>query len=226
MSPTEIMAERESILTLLPQTTPTNITKDFKNMSIIPSSRYPNIPKHLYSSMQVGHLYDSDTPGNVDLPRYHLPGFQEVVTRAQLQRPDGQLAVSSRIQRTDSTESRVAAQTSDTNANDFYQAMRDKRKSEQVVTAPEERRRAGAVLEAYEAGTRRGAPAPTSSTEGSSYQNAPGATLKEKIALKRAALEKERQDLEQEEQKGDQKTILNDIASKAEFVRKMSKTFG
>merc|ERR1711994_1198009 len=33
---------------------------------------------------------------------------------------------------------------------------------------------------------------------------------------------------EQEEQKGNeqQKTILNDIASKAEFVRKMSQTFG
>merc|ERR1712037_440075 len=50
--------------------------------------------------------------------------------------------------------------------------------------------------------------------------------LKEKIALRRAALEKENKEKEQEEQKGDQKTILNDIASKAEFVRKMSQTFG
>merc|ERR1711936_764940 len=49
---------------------------------------------------------------------------------------------------------------------------------------------------------------------------------KEKIALRRAALEKENREKEQEEQKGDQKTILNDIASKAEFVRKMSQTFG
>ena len=52
-------------------------------------------------------------------------------------------------------------------------------------------------------------------------------TLKEKIALRRAALEKENKEKELEEQKGDQqKTILNDIASKAEFVRKMSQTFG
>merc|ERR1712227_113980 len=83
-------------------------------------------------------------------------------------------------------------------------------------------------LEAYEAGTKRNAPLQTSSTTkdpGLSYQNAPGATLKEKIALRRAALEKENRE---EEQKGNeqQKTILNDIASKAEFVRKMSQTFG
>ena len=85
-------------------------------------------------------------------------------------------------------------------------------------------------LEAYDAGTQRNAPLQTSSTTkdpGLSYQNAPGATLKEKIALRRAALEKENKEKELEEQKGDQqKTILNDIASKAEFVRKMSQTFG
>ena len=86
-------------------------------------------------------------------------------------------------------------------------------------------------LEAYEAGTKRNAPLQTSSTTkdpGLSYQNAPGATLKEKIALRRAALEKENREKELEEQKGNeqQKTILNDIASKAEFVRKMSQTFG
>ena len=41
-------------------------------------------------------------------------------------------------------------------------------------------------------------------------------------------MEKENREKEQEEQKGNeqQKTILNDIASKAEFVRKMSQTFG
>ena len=39
MSPIEIMEERESILKLLPQTTPENITKDFKNISIVPKSR-------------------------------------------------------------------------------------------------------------------------------------------------------------------------------------------
>ena len=39
MSPIEIMEERESILKLLPQTTPENISKDFKNMSILPKTR-------------------------------------------------------------------------------------------------------------------------------------------------------------------------------------------
>ena len=39
MTPLEIMAERESILRLLPQTDSNNITKDYKNASIIPKSR-------------------------------------------------------------------------------------------------------------------------------------------------------------------------------------------
>ena len=226
MSPTQIMAERESILKLLPQTTQENITKDFKNMSIIPSSRYPHIPKHLYSTMQVGHLYNSDKEENVDMPRFNLPSFKEVVTRSQLkQNKPGHQVINVRMKRDESQESPQRAETCDANANDFYQAMRDKRKSEMAGGQVEERRssRGGAstLLEAYEA------KAPTgSTTSGSSYQNAPGANLKEKIALRRAALEKENQEKEQEEQKTDQKTILNDINRQAEFVRKMSKTFG
>merc|ERR1712200_46288 len=98
MSATEIMAEREAILKLLPQTTQENITKDFKNMSIIPTSRYPNLPKHLYSTMQVGHLYNSDKPENADIPRFSLPSFKEVISRAQLRRANGGLAVNTRIQ--------------------------------------------------------------------------------------------------------------------------------
>ena len=124
-------------------------------------------------------------------------------------------------------------QSSDANANDFYQAMREKRKIERESNGGggEDRRGSKTTLqlEAYEAGTKRNAPMQTSSTTkdpGLSYQNAPGATLKEKIALRRAALEKENREKEREEEKGDQKTILNDIASKAEFVRKMSQTFG
>jgi len=236
MSATEIMAEREAILKLLPQTTPENITKDFKNMSIIPTTRYPNLPKHLYSTMQVGHLYNSDKPENADVPRFSLPSFKEVLSRAQLKRAGGGggLAINTRIQGGESQE-RVQ-QSCDANANDFYQAMREKRKIERESNGgggqQEDRRGSKTTLqlEAYEAGTKRnGAPLQTSSTTkdpGLSYQNAPGATLKEKIALRRAALEKENREKEQEEQKGDQKTILNDIASKAEFVRKMSQTFG
>ena len=33
MTPIEVMEEREAILKLLPQTTPENLTKDFKNIS-------------------------------------------------------------------------------------------------------------------------------------------------------------------------------------------------
>ena len=126
-------------------------------------------------------------------------------------------------------------ETCDANANDFYQAMREKRKLENSKGVEQQEDRRGSKttlqLEAYEAGTKRNAPLQTSSTTKDpalSYQNAPGATLKEKIALRRAALEKENREKELEEQKGDQqqKTILNDIASKAEFVRKMSQTFG
>merc|ERR1712222_117577 len=236
MSATEIMAEREAILKLLPQTTPENITKDFKNMSIIPTSRYPNLPKHLYSTMQVGHLYNSDKPENADVPRFSLSGFKEVISRAQLKRAGGgggSLAINTRIQGGQSQESLMKVQQScDANANDFYQAMREKRKIERESNGGGEDRRGSKTtlqLEAYEAGTKRNAPMQTSSTTkdpGLSYQNAPGATLKEKIALRRAALEKENREKEREEEKGDQKTILNDIASKAEFVRKMSQTFG
>ena len=111
--------------------------------------------------------------------------------------------------------------------------MREKRKLENSKGVEQQEDRRGSKttlqLEAYEAGTKRNAPLQTSSTTkdpGLSYQNAPGATLKEKIALRTAALEN--REKEQEEQKGNeqQKTILNDIASKAEFVRKMSQTFG
>merc|ERR1719209_2218889 len=235
MSATEIMAEREAILKLLPQTTQENITKDFKNMSIIPTSRYPNLPKHLYSTMQVGHLYNSDKPENADVPRFSLPSFKEVISRAQLRRANGGLAVNTRIQGGESQQKTRTPETCDANANDFYQAMREKRKLENSKGVEQQEDRRGSKttlqLEAYEAGTKRTAPLQTSSTAkdpGLSYQNAPGATLKEKIALRRAALEKENKEKEQEEQKGNeqQKTILNDIASKAEFVRKMSQTFG
>ena len=103
MSPMQILAERESILKLLPQTTPTNITKDFKNMCLIPTTRYPNIPKHMYNTIQVGHLYNSDKPENADVPRFSLPSFEEVISRAQLKhtRPGAQM-INTRFQRNDS----------------------------------------------------------------------------------------------------------------------------
>merc|ERR1711892_840167 len=128
MSPIEIMEERESILKLLPQTTPENITKDFKNMTIVPKSRYPNLPKHLYSSQQVRHLYSSDTPANADMKRFHHPKFQEVMTKFQLKKARPQQPVNvARLQRdpSENKESQVVIKQSDANANDFYQAMRE-----------------------------------------------------------------------------------------------------
>ena len=194
------------------------------------------------------------------MPRFSLPSFKEVMSRAQLRRANGGLAVNTRIQGGESQQVTFTRdflifsfpvlislclklilqktrtpETCDANANDFYQAMREKRKLENSKGVEQQEDRRGSKttlqLEAYEAGTKRNAPLQTSSTTkdpGLSYQNAPGATLKEKIALRRAALEKENREKEQEEQKGNeqQKTILNDIASKAEFVRKMSQTFG
>jgi len=206
MSPIEIMEERESILKLLPQTTPENITKDFKNISIVPRTRYPNLPKHLYSSQQVRHLYNSDTPDNADLQRYQHPKFEEVVTKCQLRKTRPRQAVNAtRIQRDPSEVKKpeIVNQQSDANANDFYQAMREKRKNDinsenEKVKAPK---------------------APVSQS------NAPTMTLKERIEARRAALDKEDYTGKKSEN-GKDPNILNDIASKAEFVRKMSKTFG
>ena len=39
LSPTEIMEEREAILKLLPQTTSENLTKDYKNILVIPKEQ-------------------------------------------------------------------------------------------------------------------------------------------------------------------------------------------
>ena len=93
MSPTEIMEEREAILKLLPQTTSENLTKDFKNISIEPRSRYPSIPIQLIRSQDVRHQYKSDTPDNADLQRFRHPSYQEVATKFQLrkQKPTGGL---------------------------------------------------------------------------------------------------------------------------------------
>lgn len=57
MTPVEIMEEREAILKLLPQTTPENLTKDYKNISIEPRTRYPNIPIQLIRSQVKQELH-------------------------------------------------------------------------------------------------------------------------------------------------------------------------
>ncbi|XP_038597123.1 F-actin-monooxygenase MICAL3 isoform X13 [Tachyglossus aculeatus] len=58
-SPLEVLAERESIYRLLPQTTPENVSKNFSHYSIDPVTRYPNINVNFLRPNQVRHLYDT-----------------------------------------------------------------------------------------------------------------------------------------------------------------------
>ncbi|XP_069821153.1 F-actin-monooxygenase MICAL2 isoform X3 [Dendropsophus ebraccatus] len=55
--PLEILAERESIYRLLPQTTPENISKNFDQYTLDPGTRYPNLNSNCVRSHQVKHLY-------------------------------------------------------------------------------------------------------------------------------------------------------------------------
>ncbi|XP_070612594.1 F-actin-monooxygenase MICAL3 isoform X3 [Erythrolamprus reginae] len=65
--PLEVLAERESIYRLLPQTTPENVSKNFSQYSIDPVTRYPNININFLRPSQVRHLYDTG-----DLKDIHL----------------------------------------------------------------------------------------------------------------------------------------------------------
>uniref|UniRef100_A0A8C1JN35 F-actin monooxygenase n=1 Tax=Cyprinus carpio TaxID=7962 RepID=A0A8C1JN35_CYPCA len=58
-SPLEVLAERESIYRLLPQTTPENVSKNFSQYSVDPTTRYPNISLHQVRPSQVQHLLDT-----------------------------------------------------------------------------------------------------------------------------------------------------------------------
>ncbi|XP_076841824.1 protein-methionine sulfoxide oxidase mical3a isoform X14 [Brachyhypopomus gauderio] len=55
----EVLAERESIYRLLPQTTPENVSKNFSQYTVDPATRYPNINLHLLRPSQVRHLIDT-----------------------------------------------------------------------------------------------------------------------------------------------------------------------
>uniref|UniRef100_A0A8C3A2A6 F-actin monooxygenase n=1 Tax=Cyclopterus lumpus TaxID=8103 RepID=A0A8C3A2A6_CYCLU len=58
-TPLEVLAERESIYRLLPQTTPENISKNFSHYSVDPTTRYPNISLNFLKPSQVRHLCDT-----------------------------------------------------------------------------------------------------------------------------------------------------------------------
>ena len=208
MSPIEIMEEREAILKLLPQTTSENLTKDFKNISIEPRSRYPNIPIQLIRSQDVRHQYKSDTPDNANVPRFQHKSYEEVATKYQLRKhkpanSGGFDALRIMRESRETDRQSIVSQTSDASAADFYQAMREKRRNE--INAEKDNRKSNDNKLVRK-------------TSFTSENSAPPMTLKERIEARRSALEKE---------DGQERTIsLNDVASKAEFVRKMSKTFG
>ncbi|KAM9853915.1 protein-methionine sulfoxide oxidase mical3a [Aulostomus maculatus] len=58
-TPLEVLAERESIYRLLPQTTPENVSKNFSQYSVDPTTRYPNISLNFLKPSQVRHLMDT-----------------------------------------------------------------------------------------------------------------------------------------------------------------------
>ncbi|XP_060931846.1 protein-methionine sulfoxide oxidase mical3a [Limanda limanda] len=60
--PLEVLAERESIYRLLPQTTPENISKNFNHYSVDPTTRYPNISLNFLKPSQMRNLFDTGEP--------------------------------------------------------------------------------------------------------------------------------------------------------------------
>uniref|UniRef100_A0A671XKI3 F-actin monooxygenase n=1 Tax=Sparus aurata TaxID=8175 RepID=A0A671XKI3_SPAAU len=65
----EVLAERESIYRLLPQTTPENIAKNFDQYTIDPGTRYPNLNSSCVRPHQVRHLYISGELNTCSLER-------------------------------------------------------------------------------------------------------------------------------------------------------------
>ncbi|XP_043944621.1 F-actin-monooxygenase MICAL2-like isoform X4 [Protopterus annectens] len=69
VSPLELLAERESIYRLLPQTTPENISKNFDQYTLDPGTRYPNLNSNCVRPHQVRHLYVTDELQNCTIER-------------------------------------------------------------------------------------------------------------------------------------------------------------
>ncbi|XP_047189531.1 F-actin-monooxygenase mical2b isoform X5 [Scophthalmus maximus] len=68
-SPLEVLAERESIYRLLPQTTTENISKNFEQYAIDPATRYPNLNSSCVRPHQVRHLYVDGQQASCKLER-------------------------------------------------------------------------------------------------------------------------------------------------------------
>ncbi|XP_053097803.1 protein-methionine sulfoxide oxidase mical3b isoform X9 [Pangasianodon hypophthalmus] len=60
LDPLDVLAERESVYRLLPQTTPENVSKNHSQYSLDPGTRYPNLNTQVISASQVCHLIDTD----------------------------------------------------------------------------------------------------------------------------------------------------------------------
>ncbi|XP_035381068.1 protein-methionine sulfoxide oxidase mical3a isoform X10 [Electrophorus electricus] len=59
ISALDVLAERESIYRLLPQTTPENVSKNYSQYTVDPATRYPNVNLYLLRPSQVRHLIDT-----------------------------------------------------------------------------------------------------------------------------------------------------------------------
>ncbi|XP_051248611.1 protein-methionine sulfoxide oxidase mical3b isoform X2 [Dicentrarchus labrax] len=58
-APLDVLAQRESVYRLLPQTTPENLQKNFSLFTVDPTTRYLNINRLLVTPAQVRHLVDT-----------------------------------------------------------------------------------------------------------------------------------------------------------------------
>ncbi|XP_042547462.1 F-actin-monooxygenase MICAL2 isoform X1 [Dipodomys spectabilis] len=84
--PLELLAERESLYRLLPQTTPENINKNFEQYTLDPGTRYPNLNSNCVRPHQVKHLYITK-----ELDRYPLERLGSVRRSASLSRRESDI---------------------------------------------------------------------------------------------------------------------------------------
>ncbi|XP_048215373.1 F-actin-monooxygenase MICAL2 isoform X3 [Perognathus longimembris pacificus] len=84
--PLELLAERESLYRLLPQTTPENINKNFEQYTLDPGTRYPNLNSNCVRPHQVKHLYITK-----ELDHYPLERLGSVRRSASLSRRESDI---------------------------------------------------------------------------------------------------------------------------------------
>ncbi|XP_062052472.1 F-actin-monooxygenase MICAL2 isoform X2 [Lepus europaeus] len=84
--PLELLAERESLYRLLPQTTPENINKNFEQYTLDPGTRYPNLNSNCVRPHQVKHLYITK-----ELDRYPLERLGSVRRTVGLSRRESDI---------------------------------------------------------------------------------------------------------------------------------------